>query len=163
MIDQEELKMGIKVEKEHTDDISLAKKIAMDHLKEDPRYYTKLKNAGLADELKEDEDDDEVQPEVGEVEPVAASVAIFKIDTPMTVSVCDSGQGQTQLSSSGLGDSGMQKPLKTDKLSSPPEKNKVGPNKIAISKTPSYYGTVDPVNKTVDPLDYFGGQMSEKW
>lgn len=37
-----ELKKGIKVEKEHTTDINIAKEIAMDHLVEDPRYYTKL-------------------------------------------------------------------------------------------------------------------------
>ena len=37
-----ELKKGIKVEKEHTADINIAKEIAMDHLVEDPNYYTKL-------------------------------------------------------------------------------------------------------------------------
>ena len=37
-----ELKKGIKVEKEHTADIKIAKEIAMDHLVEDPKYYTKL-------------------------------------------------------------------------------------------------------------------------
>ena len=43
----EQLKIGIEVELEHTSDRNIAKKIAMDHLKEDPRYYTKLKKAGL--------------------------------------------------------------------------------------------------------------------
>lgn len=38
-----QLKMGIKVEHEHTKDAEKAKKIAMDHLFEDPQYYTKLK------------------------------------------------------------------------------------------------------------------------
>ena len=38
-----ELAMGIEVELEHTDDPQIAMEIAMDHLKEDPRYYTKLK------------------------------------------------------------------------------------------------------------------------
>ncbi len=33
---------GIKVEMEHTKDINLAKEIAMDHLVEDPKYYSKL-------------------------------------------------------------------------------------------------------------------------
>lgn len=37
-----QLKMGIKVEKEHTKDASLAKDIAMDHLSEMPDYYTRL-------------------------------------------------------------------------------------------------------------------------
>ena len=35
--------MGIKVEMEHTDSKEKAKEIAMDHLWEDPTYYTKLK------------------------------------------------------------------------------------------------------------------------
>ena len=41
--DQKQLKMGIKVEREHTSSDDLAREIAMDHLKEDPRYYTKLR------------------------------------------------------------------------------------------------------------------------
>ena len=40
---EKELKRGMYVEKEHTNKPKLAKKIAMDHLKEDPKYYTKLK------------------------------------------------------------------------------------------------------------------------
>ena len=38
-----ELKKGLEVEKEHTDDEEIAREIAMDHLAEDPHYYTKLK------------------------------------------------------------------------------------------------------------------------
>ena len=38
-----ELKRGIKVEAEHTSKKSIAKKIALHHLEEDPKYYTKLK------------------------------------------------------------------------------------------------------------------------
>lgn len=52
-IDRKELAMGIKTESEHTNDRKLAKEIAIDHLTEDPHYYTKLKQSGLADELKE--------------------------------------------------------------------------------------------------------------
>jgi len=37
-----ELQMGINVEMEHTSDKSVAEKIALDHLYEDPKYYTKL-------------------------------------------------------------------------------------------------------------------------
>ena len=37
-----QLQMGIKVESEHSDDRSHAREIAMDHLVEDPKYYTKL-------------------------------------------------------------------------------------------------------------------------
>lgn len=45
--DREQLKKGLEVEKEHTDDPKVALKIAMDHLKEDPEYYDKLEKAGL--------------------------------------------------------------------------------------------------------------------
>lgn len=41
--DPEQLRMGIEVEMEHTASRKVAREIAMDHLKEDPRYYTKLK------------------------------------------------------------------------------------------------------------------------
>ena len=42
---EDQIEMGTKVEMEHTDDEEEAKKIAMDHLKEDPHYYTKLGEA----------------------------------------------------------------------------------------------------------------------
>lgn len=38
-----ELELGIETEMEHTTDREIARKIAMDHLYEDPAYYTKLK------------------------------------------------------------------------------------------------------------------------
>ncbi len=41
--DKKQLSMGIKVEMEHTNDRAKAMEIAMDHLAEDPKYYTKLK------------------------------------------------------------------------------------------------------------------------
>lgn len=42
-VDPKQLEMGIKVEMEHTNDKEEAKKIALQHLAEDPHYYTKLK------------------------------------------------------------------------------------------------------------------------
>jgi len=39
----DEFKLGYKTEREHTTDSDVAKEIAMDHLFEDPKYYTKLK------------------------------------------------------------------------------------------------------------------------
>lgn len=41
--DPEQLRMGIEIEKEHTKSTLIAKLIAKDHLKEDPKYYTKLR------------------------------------------------------------------------------------------------------------------------
>ena len=46
-VDPKQLEMGIKVEMEHTDDPAVAKRIALQHLAEDPEYYTKLTAAGL--------------------------------------------------------------------------------------------------------------------
>jgi hypothetical protein len=51
---KQELKKGIKVEKEHTDDVKRAARIAMDHLVEDPKYYTKLAKIGLEENLNKD-------------------------------------------------------------------------------------------------------------
>jgi predicted DNA-binding transcriptional regulator YafY len=41
-VDPEQLRMGIEVELEHTDNRVVAEKIAVDHLAEDPLYYTHL-------------------------------------------------------------------------------------------------------------------------
>lgn len=46
-VDSSELRRGIKVEMEHTTDPEVAREIAMDHLYEHPKYYTKLLKAGL--------------------------------------------------------------------------------------------------------------------
>jgi hypothetical protein len=40
--DSDELRAGIEIELEHTDNRNTAKQIAIDHLNEDPKYYTKL-------------------------------------------------------------------------------------------------------------------------
>jgi len=47
-----ELRMGIRVEMEHTDDVDKAKKIALDHLAENPFYYTALKLSGIENPTK---------------------------------------------------------------------------------------------------------------
>lgn len=49
-----QLKKGVEVEMEHTNDRRVALKIAMDHVKEDPNYYDKLASVGL-EELNEGE------------------------------------------------------------------------------------------------------------
>ena len=41
---EQQISAGVEVELEHTKDRSIAKEIAMDHLFEDPEYYTKLKS-----------------------------------------------------------------------------------------------------------------------
>jgi len=50
-VDPNQLSIGVQVEMEHTNDLDIAKEIAMDHLTEDPEYYTKLIKAGLASEF----------------------------------------------------------------------------------------------------------------
>jgi hypothetical protein len=42
-----QLDKGIKVELEHTTDRNIARKIALDHMREDPHYYNKLAKVGL--------------------------------------------------------------------------------------------------------------------
>lgn len=44
---QSEVDKGIKVEHEHTNDKDKAYRIALDHLFEDPKYYSKLDQANL--------------------------------------------------------------------------------------------------------------------
>ena len=46
-ISKVEMARGIKTELEHTKNKMIAKKIALDHLKEDKKYYIKLKKARL--------------------------------------------------------------------------------------------------------------------
>jgi len=52
-VDPHELEMGIEVEMEHTNNKELAKRIALDHLKEIKDYYTRLKKME-EDAIKED-------------------------------------------------------------------------------------------------------------
>jgi len=65
--DKEQIKMGLKVEMEHTDDPMVAIEITMDHLTEFPDYYTRLdkmekqakgdtKSEGLVDSTPEEEE-----------------------------------------------------------------------------------------------------------
>ena len=49
--DKRALYQGMKVEMEHTDDDEVAREIAMDHLTEDPDYYTKLAKMEGEDEM----------------------------------------------------------------------------------------------------------------
>jgi len=65
-VDPEQLKMGIEVEMEHTDDPEISKNIALDHLAEIPDYYTRLAameaealGADNEEEIDEIEDKDE--------------------------------------------------------------------------------------------------------
>ena len=49
-MDQKQLAIGIAVEKEHSTNLEIRKTIALDHLAEDPMYYTKLVKSGIVDE-----------------------------------------------------------------------------------------------------------------
>jgi len=51
MVDPVALALGTQVEMEHTSDVNVAREIAIDHLTEDPQYYTKLVKAGLSHEF----------------------------------------------------------------------------------------------------------------
>jgi len=60
-----QLEKGIEVEKEHTKDEIKAAKIALDHIKEDDKYYDKLAKAGLEEN---DGDEDEIQAMIDKYE-----------------------------------------------------------------------------------------------
>ena len=146
-IDPKELEMGMEAEKEHTQDKALAKKIAMDHLKEDPRYYSKLNAAGLGHG---DEQDSEIEQEPGNIDTLVVTLA---------APICSDTDSQSKLTTSGLG-SGSPKPLKSTNLTAPETKVINNKNTVAVTKTP-------PVTHTADPLNHFASQIqaaiSEKW
>jgi hypothetical protein len=64
---KKELKKGIKVEHEHTGDVKKAARIAMDHLVEDPNYYTKLAKLGLEENINVDKQIFESNPELASI------------------------------------------------------------------------------------------------
>ena len=66
-----ELAKGIKVEMEHTDDVEVAKKIAMDHLAENPNYYSDLEKSGVdtAQGLKVSSDETTLEPNMNRANP----------------------------------------------------------------------------------------------
>ena len=49
-VDANELAVGKKVEREHTDSDERAEEIALDHLTENPKYYSELVASGIVDE-----------------------------------------------------------------------------------------------------------------
>jgi len=49
-VNQKQLEIGIAVEREHTDSDDKAEEIALDHLTENPEYYTELVESGIVDE-----------------------------------------------------------------------------------------------------------------
>jgi hypothetical protein len=133
-INPNELAMGTKIEHEHTQDDLLAKKIALDHLGEDPRYYSKLNAAGL------EEDETPVNPQ-----PVVTTIAL----------VAKPEDSQSPLTSSGLGKGGQQKPLQPSKTDAPETKIVNNKNTIGYSKT-------QPLNPNTDsdPVNHFCGQIA---
>ena len=52
-VDPVEFSLGQTLEMEHTTDPDISAEIALDHLHTDPKYYSKLKKAGLAKELEQ--------------------------------------------------------------------------------------------------------------
>jgi hypothetical protein len=54
-VDKSEFKKGLKIEKEHTKNKSIASEIALDHLAEDPEYYTHLESIHKENPIKDPE------------------------------------------------------------------------------------------------------------
>lgn len=76
--DSEQLAMGIKSELEHTNNKTIAKSIAKDHLSEDPKYYTHL----LAMEKKYVKESTKPKEEHTEEDPTFRIGAIVKVIKP---------------------------------------------------------------------------------
>ena len=120
-----ELEIGMDTEQDHTldkdtmcsQDTDLARVIAQQHLKDDSKYYSKLKASGLDD---------------------MPTVAVIQVSAEPV--------GQTSLNSSGLGKGGTATPLKTSNIKAPAEKAKIGANKIVVGKTPTMSGNADPLD-----------------
>jgi hypothetical protein len=146
-IDTTELAMGIDVEKEHTQDEALARKIAMDHLAEDPRYYSKLNAAGLGHG---DEQDSEIEQEPGNIDTVVVTLA---------APICSDTDSQSKLTTSGLG-SGSPKPLKSTNLTAPETKVVNDKNTVVYGKTPTITGLADPLNHFASQIQ---AGIQEKW
>jgi len=72
--DQKQLAMGIKVEMEHTNDKTIAQEIAIDHLSEDPKYYTKLKTIEKADGAEGGSESSEVETQDPQSKQIAGMI-----------------------------------------------------------------------------------------
>ena len=137
-----ELEMGMDTEQDHTldkhemcsQDTDLARVIAQQHLKDDSKYYSKLKASGLDD-----------------------------IPTVAVVQVSAEPVGQTSLNSSGLGKGGIATPLKTSNIKAPAEKAKIGANKIVVGKTPTMSGNADPLDHYCGMIVKETGQYQYKY
>ena len=137
--DQKELQMGTSIEHEHTQDDRLAAKIAADHLREDPHYYSKLNKAGLAQEEVAPLQSDNLGSDLDEC---GADVAVIKIDAVSTGPKKTGGEAQPAkpLTSSNLA-SGTPRPLTSDTLQAPK-----GDNTVGVGKTPPKMGGKDSSN-----------------
>ena len=137
-----ELEIGMDTEQDHTldkhemcsQDKDLARVIAQQHLKDDSKYYSKLKASGLDD-----------------------------IPTVAVVQVSAEPVGQTSLNSSGLGKGGIATPLKTSNIKAPAEKAKIGANKIVVGKTPTMSGNADPLDHYCGMIVKETGQYQYKY
>lgn len=89
--------------------------------------------------------------------PVAPEAKPAPVAAMVTIAAQSGQSGQAPLTSSGLGKGGANKPLTSTNLETPPDK-KVGPNKVATTKTPPMAGGTSITNHS-DPLDHFGSEM----
>lgn len=67
--EESQLEKGTKHEMEHTNDPEVAKQIASDHIKEDPKYYDKLAKAGIDGEENYESEDCEYESESEDMRP----------------------------------------------------------------------------------------------
>lgn len=177
----QEIKIGNEIEHEHTNDRTLANIICMDHLREDPHYYSKLMAAGLGNEKPAQQIAQVDRAKSGQdnlVKPVAPPIPAG-VEAPANKSPLKSsglGVGAPQLKSSDLktnGGKNQVSPGKTiPKNPEPSVETAAGtvnkttganiPHGVVIKKTPPIGGSSmsqAPKVSTGDVLDHFCGQM----
>jgi hypothetical protein len=159
-ISPKELNLGINVEKEHTGDLALAQKSAMDHLKGDAIYYSRLVSAGLVDEPEVTQMAAMDRAESGQ----KGSVSLPKPVTPTQMA----GKQATALRTSNLGKNTA--PLKSSGLDSIEQSNTIAdkttkplepapehgglPHGVTIGNTPEIGGS-SKSPKQADHLSHY--------
>lgn len=149
-----ELELGTQIETEHGGDEMLSRRIASQHLAEDPHYYSKLMAAGLGDNEKAQEIASNERAYAGQVGPGAEGVAIVKkgaavvTPQPLNVPAPMSYAQRPALKSSNIGSGAPS--LKSSGLSpSVPSSNSVVVGKtLPKAVEPSVEGDQNIVNKT---------------
>ncbi len=158
MINQKELQMGIAIEMEHTKDKRLAEKLAMDHLRENPRYYSELQAAGLEEcgaiavvSIEGENENGEAAPS----KPLTSSNLGSGTPKPLTSDTLQAPEGKNSVPT--LGKTPPKMPTQKNQMfadSIADEEGNAKTNSVRVEKTPQ-------MNGCCDATQFFGGQIEK--